>query len=78
MSAGANLGRFVIAAPGFSKASASELGEAPLVSSEISSWARRPVRADAWRTLARSFPGPLTLKDLPKHVAYANSSAMCH
>ena len=35
MSAGANLGRFVIAAPGFSKASASELGEAPLVSSEI-------------------------------------------
>src|SRR6516165_9515871 len=35
MSADANLGRFVIAAPGFSKASASELGEAPLVSSEI-------------------------------------------
>jgi len=35
MSADANLGRFVIAASGFSKASASELGEAPLVSSEI-------------------------------------------
>jgi acyl-CoA synthetase (AMP-forming)/AMP-acid ligase II len=35
MSADANLGRFVISAPGFSKASASELGAAPLESSEI-------------------------------------------
>ncbi|MEO6782753.1 MAG: AMP-binding protein, partial [Bradyrhizobium sp.] len=35
MSADANLGRFVIAAPGFLKASASELGEAPLASSDI-------------------------------------------
>src|SRR5215831_7850316 len=35
MSADANLGRFVITAPGFSKTSASELGEAPLVSSQI-------------------------------------------
>ena len=35
MRADANLGRFVIAAPGFSMARASELGEAPLVPSEI-------------------------------------------
>jgi len=40
MSADANLGRFVMAAPGFSKASASVLGEAPLVSSEIEASAR--------------------------------------
>jgi len=39
MSAGANLGRFVIAAPGFSKASASELGEAPHVPSQIEAFA---------------------------------------
>jgi long-chain acyl-CoA synthetase len=35
MSADANLGQFVIAAPDFSKASVSELGEAPLVSPQI-------------------------------------------
>src|SRR5215467_2193406 len=40
MSADANLGRFVIAAPCFSKASASELGEAPLEASEIEAAAR--------------------------------------
>jgi len=40
MSADANLGRFVMAAPGFSKASASKLGESPLLSSEIEASAR--------------------------------------
>src|SRR5262245_40323338 len=40
MTADANLGRFVIAAPGFSEASASELGEAPLVSPQIDAFAR--------------------------------------
>jgi acyl-CoA synthetase (AMP-forming)/AMP-acid ligase II len=35
MSADVNVGRFVVAASGFSNASASELGEAPLLSSEI-------------------------------------------
>jgi long-chain acyl-CoA synthetase len=40
MSADANLGRFVIEAPGFSKASASTVGEASLVSCEIEAFAR--------------------------------------
>src|SRR5262249_45457637 len=40
MSADANLGPFVIEAPGFSKTSASELSGAPLASSEIESAAQ--------------------------------------
>src|SRR5215475_4828841 len=40
MSADANLGQFVIEAPGFSKTSASELSGAPLASSEIESAAQ--------------------------------------